>query len=413
MPILVRPTQFKIFPNGVKAAIVRTRDHGVLDWAVAAVALTHHTKVTAANPDYIREALRNDKMQAYRLIWGQSAWEGCDLNRLRRRCIMAGGATEFLSVITTPDNKDYPAIRGEDTYVSPKESPEFRECTTDALHPNGIGLGTFFIHERIRIAVMRELGLTPYGVVSKGRIGEYSLHSTEMITLFRKLRATMGQEGQSGVWQLDGFPAELRDRARRARIHVVPEGLGFYSGDILPNIFVVSWHGDKGERIKVSVTEAGSTFLKQAIGQVQLTSNHRWPDRETLKDVLASLMMAVRTEILIRKYISGHAGMKHWDWGLDDEHMILRMNDLNESPAGGLGRQPVMGPALEEMGAKQRTVGTPPHAMLPLITYFENIPDGILDFPIPVATPFITTPLEHSARRRLPLGVDLSKFHFD
>jgi hypothetical protein len=411
MPILVGPTQFKIFPNGVKAAVVRTRDHSVPDWAVAAEALTHHTKVTAANPDYIREALRNDKMQSYRLMWGQSAREGSDLDRLRRRYVTAGGATEFLSVITTPDDKDYPAIRGEDTYVSPEESSEFRGCTIDASHPKGIGLGTFFIHERIRIAVMRELGLTPYGVVSKGRIGEYSPHSTEMIALFQKLRATMGQEEQSGVWHLDGFPAELRDRARRARIHVVPEGLGFHSGDILPNIFVVSWRGDKGERIKVSVTEAGSTFLKQAIGQVQLTSNHRWPDRETLKDVLASLMMAVRTEILIRKHISGHAGMKHWD--LDDEHMILRMNDLNESPAGGLGRQPVMGPALEEMGARRHTVGTPPHAMLPLITYFENIPDGVLDFSIPIAKPFITTPLEHSARRRLPLGIDLSKFHLD
>jgi hypothetical protein len=383
--------RFKLFPRNVKAAVTRVRNDQALRWAVAAEAKTHHVELSGVNFDWMLPKIVANKIQAYSLdvSWDDCAWENC--NRFT-----AGGATEFLSVITVWDGKKfnhYPATHGEDTYVSPELSSEFRQRTTDASHPNGARLGTYFVHERIRLAVAQNLGLTPYGMISRGRVGEYSAHSTAMIKMFNNMGATMGSQDKGNILQLNGFPESLR---KRFPVDIQTEGLGVHLGDFQPNIFVTNWSGKNGEKIVASFTEAISTFNGQPIVRVQFTTNQRLPDNETLKDALASLIMAGRAEILERKRKSlGN------DWMLDDEHMIMRIHALNE---------PIIGLALQEMGANVRTIGIKPneHPMLPLITDFNNIPRGLLDFEIPQAIPFITTSLLPARRQVLRVTSDLS-----
>jgi hypothetical protein len=209
-----------------------------------------------------------------------------------------------------------------------------------------------------------------------------------MVRLLTSLGAALGQESQGTILQLDGFPSELADR-ERIRIPVLTEALGRYEGDIISNVFVTSWSGNQGERIVASFTEAISTFSGQPIVRVQFTSNGQLPNREILKDALASLVMAGRTEISARKHLSNTNV-----WNLDDARMVMRIHALNE---------PEIGLALKEIGAKPRMIGI--HPMLPVMTNFKNTPKNVLGFAIPIATPFVSTPLvqvrEQRPRRKL------------
>lgn len=374
--------QFTNFPGGVKAAVLRMNGSDmihhaalgdVLHESIGQEAAAHDASIDDDNFKNVLSALESQTIHAYFLV---VSWENC-----RRK--IAGGATEFPTVITEWDGsgfKHYPATHGEDSYVLPLLSKEFRQRTADEQNPRGAGLGTFFMRERIRLAVTPEDGSSPYGMISRGRVAEYSAHSTAMVSLLTALGATLGKQDQGTILQLDGLPSELVGRRRLA---VRLEGLGRHEGDILSNVFVASWSGDNGAQIAASFTEAISTFSGQPIVRVQFTTNHRIPDDATLMDALASLIMAGHAEVLLRKGLSDSNA-----WKVDEHRTVMRIHALNE---------PEIGNALRKMGAAPRMIG--PHFMRPVITNFGNIPDKLLDFPVPKATPLFTTPLSHASGR--------------
>jgi hypothetical protein len=354
--------QFKLLPGGVKISVVRVNGadtvHGtvlgdVLYKVIENEAQTHGATFNGPGFNNVIEAIKKNKIQAYFVI---VAMENC-------RPQFAGGAIEFPTVITEWNGKKfefYPGVHGEDTFVVPEISKTFRERT------GGMGLGTYFMHERIRLALTNELGTAPFGMTSRGRVAEFSSHSTAMVKLLTKLGATLGAEQEGAILQFDSAANDIR---RKRGVFVETEGLGskFGENSILTqsNAFVTSWSGNNGnQRIVATFTEAISTFTGEPVVRVQFTSNGNLPKGDELKDALAALITAGRAEIVRRKWLPKSAEVLP----------VMRIHAL---------REPEIVSALMELGAVPRMLG--PHPMLPVVTNLKNTSAQVVDFPITAA----------------------------
>jgi hypothetical protein len=189
----LNPDKFTVLPGGMRAGVLHMngRDmvhHSVLVDVLCTVieheAKAHQATFQATQFNKIIDAVQEGKISAYFILAG---WENC-------RPKIAGASIEFPTVITEWDGKQfnhYPAIYGEDTCLL---STTLKALIQQRPHGKSLpqGLGAFFEHERIKRWTSNDYGDAPLGASARGRVGEYSAHSSAMIKLMTDLNARLG-----------------------------------------------------------------------------------------------------------------------------------------------------------------------------------------------------------------------------
>ncbi|MEJ0061675.1 MAG: hypothetical protein WDO70_00350 [Alphaproteobacteria bacterium] len=418
---------YKRLPGGIRAAVLPMQGADLVHQATLGAALEHIIGHEAAvheaafQSQHFHKILKASEKGEINVLFLMAAMHTC-LPKL------AGAAIELPTVITKwqgNEFKHYPAIYGEDTCVLPEFSKTFREKTAGALYPNGLGLGTWFAKERIEGSVSGRSGFAPLGMVSQGRVCEYSGHNGPMIGLLNKFGATTAPDA-SAVLELDGLTPTMKSRWQ---VPVDTEALADQNGKPLDNIFVTRWSGESGkQQIAASFTKTISTFTGDPIVRVQLTSNGNLPNGDMLQNVLSSLLAAGHDEIRERKWaIAGElksvasnrspiipllASRQQQMAALlsagRDEILSRRigMDDLSHIFGGAVPtmrihalRKPEIVAALKDLGAQPRILG--PHVMLPAIMDFANMPQEALNFDLPPARPLNT--VNHRGATSTPL----------
>jgi hypothetical protein len=387
-PAVSSTGQLKLFPGNVRAGVVRMNGadlvhHVMLNEAlykfIEAEAKTHEAAFQGGNFEKVIDAVVSNKMCAYFLVVES---ENC------RRSI-AGGATEIPTVITEWNGLDFEhraGVYGEDTYVSPDKSEAFRRLT------GGHGLGSFFVHERIRLSLTNEFGSSPFGMISRGRVAEIAEDNAVVGRILHRLDPTYRSQ-DCVIVQIDPRAPPFR---RGRRIPVQTEGLASEHDHnrvhILPNVFVTAW-SDGHQKLVASFTEAMSTFSGEPVVRVQFTSNGALPVGDRLKDILAALISEGRLEIMRRKWLSQSGNVRN----LADSRMIMRVHAFD----------PDIVSALREMDGQPRSLG--PHPMIPVITNLRNTPAGAVDFPIPAAKPLTVVKSPFASHAPRPAGGSAGK----
>jgi hypothetical protein len=295
----------------------------------------------------------------------------------------------------------YPAMYGEDTcLLSPVLKDLIHERPPNKSLPSNIGLGGYFEQERIKRWTTGQFGDAPLGHTARGRVGEYSAHSSAMIKLMNGLHASLGTEANGTILELDGLTRAMRDKWKfPVEIQEIPVGKG-----TCHNIFLAHWSAEDGkQQIVASFTNGLSTFTGEPVTRVQFTSNGNLPERQILECVLASLLAAGKDVIgeqrwgadkegkLLPSPIIPLAGSKQDAYSalLDASRseILTRIGAAASNPALGITppvmrihalQEPEINAALKSMGAKIRNLGS--HPMLPAMIDFKNIPKQNLNF---------------------------------
>jgi hypothetical protein len=252
-----------------------------------------------------------------------------------------------------------PGEHGEDTSLSQSLSKIVRELTATEENPGGIRLGTCFTQERIRLS-MTDPAFMPFDMVSGGRTGEHWIDNIPITKLYKKFNTTLGTR-DTPILQLNGLTPEMRDRVRRMKIPIEPEGLATGNSDPHSNIFLIRRVEGDAE-IALSFTESISTFLGHPVVRVNAKSIGKPLNKEVLKDILASMFFA------------GGERVSELQWDTGNVRNIFG------------GKVPVMlihAPgekhivnALREMGAQARYLGD--CLMVPSLMDFENLPESMV-----------------------------------
>lgn len=373
--ILLDQTHEWHLPSEVKASVVRMdisdAVHGaalgeVIYKIIDGDAKTHNAVFDKDNFNRVINAIRCDKLQSYLVILE------CDGGVPK----FAGGTTQFSTVFTEWNGhafEHYPAVYSEDTYVSAEMSEEFRKRTKCKRFPNGLGLGTYFTQERIRLSVAGSNKDKPFGMTSRARISENASDNKPIVNILDKLGATVDKKAKIGILK---FEKDALKNYKKSLVFVETEGLASLSSEdgfvSHRNIFTTKWDSaDEEQQIVATFTEAISTFSGLPVVRVQITSNNNLPEHGVLKDVLAALICAGQEEIEKRK------------WMVDETVGVLptfRIHALNESEIAC---------ALQEIGANQRILGV--RTMMPIALDFRKIPINAFGHKLPDAVPFVTT----------------------
>jgi hypothetical protein len=369
--------QLKSQSGGVQVGVVRLDGSDIVHVAalgkwlrefIEESAKVHDTDISDEGFNNVIAALAANKIQAYFLIVG---WENCQPQ-------FAGGAIQYPTVITEWNGNSfeyYPAIYYEDTYVLPELSAEYRARISKTKAADRVGLGTYFRRERIKFSVTPEDGGAPFGMISRGLIGECSSDNAPSIHSLKKLRAVLG-DAENAVLQLNDIPSTFIGR-RGATLTTYGLSSPLVDAAARSNVFVTKWSsGDGEQQLAATFTEAISTFNGEPVVRVQLASNGYLPHEESLKDILSALIVAGRTEIIERQ------------WLIKSRNITDPLSAMLIHVHGPLEVAPILKritSAFAEMGASQRLLG--PHRMLPLIANFGDIQDEALGFKVPSAKP--------------------------
>ncbi|MDD2325700.1 MAG: hypothetical protein PHW63_06850 [Alphaproteobacteria bacterium] len=377
-----------------------------LEDAIRHEAKTHGAYFDPARAQGILHAVCTGKIQAQFLL---AAWENCAPRPI-------GVAIEFPTVIGMREGQDivhYAATYGEDTCLLPEQIKALLKDRNGRPCYSGTQLGLLFEQERMRLMLEQPHPL--FGAIPRGRIGEFSAHSTTMISLLNHFGADLGTPNRDAVIELDDLTPSMKSRWR---VPIETQGLFAADGTPASNIFLTSWESDNGkQKIAASFTEGFSTFTSETVTRAQITSNGSLPKGDELKDVLTSLIQAGQEEIGILK------------WGAaDDSPLTSRRSPI--IPINGSGREvlqascrssqdelfmrpigasdlfPIIGhkppimrvhtlnepeicTALTELGLVTRTLGQ--HPMLPASMDFAAMPNGAVNFAISPARPLQAT----------------------
>ncbi|MGB4056709.1 MAG: hypothetical protein WBK77_01345 [Alphaproteobacteria bacterium] len=247
-------------------------------------------------------------------------------------------------------------------------------------------------------------------MAARGRVGEYSAHSSTMIKLMTGLNATLGTEQGGTILEIDGLTRVMQDKWKLpVEIKDIPAGKETY-----PNIFLAQWSAEGGkQQIVASFTNGISTFTGDPVTRVQITSNGSLPNPGTLQNVLASLLAAGQDEVQARQ------------WGTSKEKLpqspaipllgssreiyaaliTASQNELLSPIIGATPRhvwnskpplmrihalkEPEINTALKAMDAQTRILGT--HPMLPAVIDFKNMPQEAFNFNLVPARPVSMT----------------------
>jgi hypothetical protein len=130
----------------------------------------------------------NNVMDLARAKKSKSFYGRSPKRRFAKICWMY--VVQFPTVFTAFEGKKfvhYPAVYAEDFFVSPEISAEFRNQTISADNPRGLGLGTYFERERIRIAAHNLYGDLPQGKAPAALIVEHGSENKAAVSLLGKL----------------------------------------------------------------------------------------------------------------------------------------------------------------------------------------------------------------------------------
>ena len=367
----------KPLPNGVEAWVVRARGSQTLHDTDAQKKIR---ELISGDANAHQTTISDDCLEEIVLRISENELQACFLmvkfpNETPQ---YAGGAIELPSVISEWNGQNfvhYPAVYIEDTYILPKISSRFREATKTPEAPSGLGLGTHFVHERIKLSVEGGTSDLSFRRRAKARISECSINNLPMLRILKKLGATTdAMEGSILEWNISDDYA-----TKTTRQDVTIASLSLSSDDgtrvLQHNLFVAEWQGIANERITASFTKAISTFTGKTVIQVQFTTNEIWTTTGFLEDALEALIL------------SGQEEARNRGW-LDTPAPVLHIHAINE---------PAIASALQTLGASPRVLGTCP--MHPVITNFANLPERALSFDIPTAAPF-TTEVKNSRDNR-------------
>lgn len=411
----LNPGSMTVLPGGLRASVQHMNGQdlvhhaalGVLSNVIEHEAKAHHAAFQAAQFGKIIDAVKEGKISAYFILAG---WENCQPK-------VAGASVEFPTVITEWDKttgqfKHYPAVYGEDTcLLSPVLKELVRERPAGKSFPPNMGLGAYFEQERIKRWTTNKFGDAPLGQTARGRVGEFSAHSSAMIKMVTNLNATLGSEQQGTVLEIDGLTRAMKDKWKLpVEVKDIPQGKNAY-----PNIFLAQWSSnDDKQQIVASFTNGISTFTGEQVTRVQITSNGDLPNSGMLQHVLASLLAAGQEEIQERKWGTGREVKTPQSpviplLGSSKEiYAALLAASQSElvKPIGAAAKpghiwnrkvpltrihalqEPEIGMALRGMGAQARILGT--HSMLPGIIDFKNLPQEVLNFDLSQATPIVS-----------------------
>lgn len=402
----LNPDNFTTLLGGMQASVqcMSRRDlvhdvvlAGTLAEVVEHEANAHHTDFNADRFNRVVEAVKEGDISAYFILAG---WDVCHMR-------VAGASIEFPTVITEWDGKafqHYPAIYGEDTcLLSSMLKTLIQERPAGKALPKG--LGAFFEQERIRRWTLNPFGDAPMGMTARGRVGEYSAHSSTMIKIIDGLGGSRGVEDAGTILEINGLTNAMKDKLR------LPVSIKDIeaSNCVYNNIFVTEWSSADGkQQIAASFTKGISTFTGKPITRVQITSNGQLPERDVLSCALASLLSAGQNEIREKRWgapkrilrapspvIAIHGSQQEAHaalWGMGKEMLIPRIGAADDFWAESLPilrvhtrNEPEINAALAAKGAQTRTLG--PHPMLPVVIDFKNIPQEAMAFDLLPARP--------------------------
>jgi hypothetical protein len=407
----LNPTKPVVLPGGMRAAVLQMSRQDMVHDASFSEALgsvieheakAHHAAFQAAQFTKVIDAVKEGKISAYFILAG---WDAC-------RMKVAGASIEFPTVVTEWDKESgkfnhYPAIYGEDTcLLSSRLKTLIQERPAGKSLPQG--LGVYFEQERIKRWITNKYGDSPLGKTARGRVGEFSAHSSAMIKLVTSLNGTLGAEADGAVLEVDGLTRAMKDKWKLpVEIKDIPYGNGSY-----PNILLAQWSGEGGkQQIVASFTNGISTFTGDPVTRVQITSNGNLPNPIMLQNVLASLLDAGQDVIHARQWGTPKEAKLQQSpaiplLGSSQEIYAALMAEsqkeiLNPSIAAAKPphvwnskpslmrihalKEPEINAALKAMDAQTRILGT--HPMLPGVIDFKNMPQESLCFDIVPAKP--------------------------
>jgi len=403
----LNPDKPTVLPGGLRATVLQMNQRDMVHDAALGSALggvieheakAHQAVFQAAQFAKVIEAVKAGKISAYFILAG---WEHCQPK-------IAGASIEFPTVITAWDKeteqfKHYPAIYGEDTCLrTPILKALVQERPAGKTLPQG--LGAYFEQERIKRWTTNKFGDAPLGMTARGRVGEYSAHSSTMIKLMNGLNATLGTPEDGTILEINGLPRAMQDKWK---LPVTTEEIALpQSPQPYPNIFLTRWSGEGGkQQIVASFTNGISTFTGEPVTRVQFTSNGVLPDSGVLHCALASLLAAGQEEIQQRRWGSTHEaklpaspliplhGTNQEIYAAliaasQSEMLLPRIGATLPNPLCSGGHPPLMRlhalqepaiqQALKNMDAQTRTLGT--HPMLPAVIDFSTLPQESLNF---------------------------------
>ena len=386
--------QEQLLPKGLRVKVTRMNAsdpvHGVvlgdtLYKVIEEEAKAHGEPFDGRNFDKVLEAIQANKIQAHFLI----------VNGMGPLPRVVGGAIQFSTVFTEWNGESflhYPAVYSEDTYVSSESSSAFRKLTEGGDFPRGIGLGTYFVCERIRLAVSGEKEDRPFGLSASCRVAEHAAGNAQIMGIYKKLCATQEVDRINTVLQFEEFPPHLDiDTHITVQVHSLSSCMDGCDRSH-PNVFVVTWaSSDRKERLSASFTEALSTFTGAPLVRVQFTSNGALSSSSecSLKKVLSAILSAGEAEIVNRGWIGN---------GSDSVFSAMKLHALHE---------PRIVNTLRNMGAVTRLLGVRP--MQPTVIDFRNIPSEIFGQALPVAVPFTCRSVDALPRFLVPMGLPSAK----
>jgi len=312
-------------------------------------AAAHGTTTDDYCLEKVVRSINSGKAQA---VFLKASLEGKELE-------FAGGAIESPTVYTQWDGNDFvhlPAIYVEDLRIFPNSSELFRKNTISKQNPKGIGLGTWFTHERIRLSIGGKEVEPSFGSISAAKISENIADNGRMRHIAKGLKADIGANDEP-VLEIE---SDLPKIEKKPSVNIISEMLvKNHEANIDPNVFVMRWKSLNDEQqIAASFTDAISTFTGKPVIRVQITSNGNVPNNAILKDVISAIIESGKAEAIQRNW-SGQPG----------ECPVMRIHAVNESKIHN---------ALKEIGARPRFLGA--HPMVPVITDYTKIPSEIVDF---------------------------------
>jgi hypothetical protein len=404
----LNPDKFSLLQGGLRAGVLHMNGHDLVHHGVLGDVLygiiehearAHGAEFHGGQFDKIIEAVKTNKVSSYFFLAG---WETC-------RAKIIGGSIEFPSVLTEWDGKQfqhYPAIYGEDTCILPGGLKALvRERPAGRSFPEHIGLGAWFEQERINRWTVNSYGDAPLGMAARGRIGEYSAHSSAMIKILDQFGATRGTEQKDTVLEVNGLTPVMKEKWRLPVEITGLAGNGKHGPS--SNIFLARWVGEGGrQQIAASFTNGLSSFTGDPVARVQITGNGHLPNNGTLQCVLASLLAAGEEEIQMRRWGQPRersvrcplipllgSRTEIYTALLEASHDEVTERRIGASDVGRIfgGRPPIMRihalgepqiiAALMDMGTQIRSLG--PHPMLPVVMDFNNIPAALNPEPVP------------------------------
>jgi hypothetical protein len=209
----------------------------------------------------------------------------------------AGIMTEVMTygMIVDKDNnlKIVPFLHAEDTSLDLVLAKQFRERTRNIYDPKGIGLGTFLVAERLK-----QLATDNPNWVLGGRENEYSGDNPSIIGLMNKFGASLGNEKDSPVLQLDGLMLHLESKwwvdVETLELPSDPFGLRY-----CPNNFATCWSSKDGKQQIIMIdTLKYSTFTAAPTVWTKFKSNGLTMDDNELGDILETMLVVSRDKMV-------------------------------------------------------------------------------------------------------------------